>query len=185
MCLIKIRKEEEDEVVVPVRRVSRPVRRSSREVINIRTSEPRIYMPPPPQPIPVEYPPPLAVPPPQPVPIFIQPSAPIPPPQPEVHYVHVSPRSSISSDHRRHEDDSYRYRKEVRYERDYSPPRDEYYTYKHMEAPRSRSRHRERSRSRSRTRHSERDYERDYQEYDDDDGRERTVRVTRKVYRDN
>jgi hypothetical protein len=169
---------------VPYRRVVReshirtasPARRSSRVVV-AHTSEPRIVVP---APSTIAIPAPKAklLPAPQPVPVFVAPSPPPPPPahhhHPEVHYVHVSPRSSVS-DH-----DDYRYeRREVRYERDYSParsPRGDNYEYRYVGAPVEEPRYRRRDRSRSRSR------AREY--YDEDDEERRTtVKVSRK-YRD-
>lgn len=175
MCLIKIRRDDEDDYV-PSRRVVR-VERVERERDRIRATSPRrssrvittAVVPPPPQP--VRSPRGYALPPPQPVPVFVDPPPPAPAPA-EVHYVHVSPRSSLSD---RREDD-YTYRREVR--REYSPARssrgDDYHEYRHLERPRGSSR----SRSRSRRRIED--------EYDDDyDDRGETVRVsTRRVYRD-
>jgi hypothetical protein len=182
MCLIKVRKEEEEDVYVPYRRVVREERirtssprRSSRVVVaHSHASEPRIVVP---APATIAVPAPKAkvLPPPQPVPVFVAPSP--PPPvhhHPDVHYVHVSPRSSVS-DH-----DDYRYeRREVRYERDYSPARSsrgDNYEYRYVGAPAEEPRHRRRERSRSRSR------VREYYE-DDDEERRTTVKVSRK-YRD-
>jgi hypothetical protein len=181
MCFIKIRKEEDEDVYVPYRRVVREERirtaspRRSSRVISVHGSEPRIVVPTP-SVIAVPSPKVKVLPPPQPVPVFVAPS---PPPahhhNPEVHYVHVSPRSSVS-DH-----DDYRYeRREVRYERDYSPARSsrgDNYDYRYVGAPAEEPRYRPR-RDRSRSRSRVREY------YDDDDEERRTtVRVSRK-YRD-
>lgn len=183
MCLFSIKKEEDEDV-----RVTRRVRRESRyrreyspsrrsyDRVSIRTSQPTIVVPPP-APLPLPAPSGKVLPAPQPVPQFESP--PLSPP--EVHYVHVSPRSSVSSHSHRDYEDTYRYeRRERRYERDVSPARShrDYYEYRHVDAPEpERYRRRERSRSRSRAR----------SRYDDHDDREydRTnVRVTRRSYDD-
>ncbi|KAF2435066.1 hypothetical protein EJ08DRAFT_692963 [Tothia fuscella] len=179
MCLIKVRKDEEEEAVA-YRRVTREERyrthsprRSSRIVVAPRP--PSVVVVPTPQPLPIPTPVPKALPPPQPFPTFVAPPpAPAPAPHthnPEVHYVHVSPRSSISD----HGHDDYRYeRREVRYERDYSPVRGgDNYEYRYVGAPQP-PRGRDRSRSRSRGR--------DY--YDDDDDRRGStnVRVSRRTH---
>ena len=167
MCLIKIRRDEEEDYV-PSRRVVRVKRERER----IRSASPRrssriivAAVPPPPEPVRSSRG--YALPPPQPVPVFVEPPPPSPAPA-ETHYVHVSPRSSLSD---RREDD-YTYRREVR--REYSPARssrgDDFYEYRHIEGPRRSSR----SRSRSRRRVED--------EYDDD--RRETVRVSSRVYRD-
>ncbi|QDS67483.1 hypothetical protein FKW77_001088 [Venturia effusa] len=133
MCLFTI-KEEED-IYVPARRVDRyrreertyrassPHRSSSRVIVAAPPPPPAIIPARPPS---VRVPTPVAkaLPPPQPVPVFVEPPpapapapappAPPPPAPPSVHYVHVSPRSSVSSDG--HSD--YRYeRREVKVER--------------------------------------------------------------------
>ncbi|TID27285.1 hypothetical protein E2P81_ATG00047 [Venturia nashicola] len=115
MCLFTVKQEEED-IYVPARRVDRyrheertrtyrtasPHRSSSRSVIIPLAPPPAVLPPPPPPPASVAASVAKALPPPQPVPVFVKP-APIPPPPPpppappSVHYVHVSPRSSISS----------------------------------------------------------------------------------------
>ncbi|KIW01666.1 uncharacterized protein PV09_06850 [Verruconis gallopava] len=175
MCLFSIKKEEDEDIRVS-RRVTRrevdryrtysPSRRSSR--VSIRTSQPTIVVPPP---APLTLPPPTGkiLPAPQPVPQFESPQL----SPPEVHYVHVSPRSSVSS-HRDHEDYHYE-RREVRYERDVSPARShrDHYEYRYVDAPEPEVRYRRRERSRSRGR------------YDDEDEYDRTnVRVSRRsVYR--
>jgi len=157
MCLIKVRREE-DEYVPPYRRVYRSERirtsspRRSSKIVVVPSAEPQYVVPPP-----------------QPVPLFVGPPpvAPVVAPRTETHYVHVSPRSSLDDARR----DDYRYRREV--VREYSPAR----------SGRSRSRGREyyervdvpRSRSRSRRRYEEDDY------YDD---RRDAVRVSStRVYR--
>jgi len=190
MCLFTVKKEEEEDHYVANRHVVRreehyrssSPRRASR-VIVARTSEPRVVVPTPAQ---YPLPPPRGkvLPVPQPVPIFVEPAPPPPPPPlapPEVHYVHVSPRSSVSD----HSD--YRYeRREVRYERDYSPTRShrshhgDNYEYRYVNGPADDiPRHRRRERSRSRSRSRVGDY------YDDDDRERRTnVRVSRKVHLD-
>lgn len=197
MCLLTLKHEPEEDIYVPSRVYRRErethYRSSSprRSTHSHRTSVPTVVsLPPrppstvilPPRPPSIRIPPPTGkvLPAPQPVPIFetvpiyVEPSAPSPAPRPEVHYVHVSPRSSIS------DQSDYRYeRREVRVERDYSParsPRDDHYEYRYVQGdppPRlSAPPRRERSRSRSRSRG------RDYYE---DDREERTnVRVSRK-----
>lgn len=176
MCLFSIKKEEEEDVRVS-RRVSRrevdryrtySPSRTSR--VSVRTSQPSIVYPPPP---PQSLPPPTGkvLPAPQPVPQFESP--PLSPP--EVHYVHVSPRSSIS-DHGHYDD--YRYeRRETRYERDVSPHRD-HYEYRYVDAPREEYRppRRERSRSRARSRSRGR--------YEDDEYDRTNIRVSRRTYDD-
>jgi hypothetical protein len=174
MCLIKVRKEEEEEVYVPYRRVVREER--------IRTQSPRrssrVVVVPAPGPITVTAPHAKVLPPPQPVPVFVEPT---PPPHhhhhnPEVHYVHVSPRSS-ASDHG-HED--YRYTRREVIERDYSPARSsraDNYDYRYVGAPPPPHR-RDRSRSRSRSR------VREYYEEDDDNRRRTSVKVSRRTYDD-
>jgi len=173
MCLIKIRRDDDDDDYIPSRRV---VRVSHVERDRIRATSPRrssrvvtVASAPPPEP--VRSPRGYALPPPQPVPVFVQSPPPAPAPA-DAHYVHVSPRSSLDD---RREDD-YIYRREVR--REYSPARssrgDDVYEYRHLEGPRRSSR----SRSRSRRRVEE--------EFDDDfDDRRETVRVSsRRMYRD-
>jgi hypothetical protein len=189
MCLFSVKKEEDEDIRVsrrvtrrtevdryraysPRRRSYSPTRRSSR--VSIRTSQPTIVIPPP-APLPLPPPTGKVLPIPQPIPQFESP--PLSPP--EVHYVHVSPRSSLSD----HSD--YRYeRREVRYERDVSPARShrggDRYEYRYVDsAPEPEPRYRrERSRSRARSRSRGR--------YDDeDDEYDRTnVRLSRKVYAD-
>lgn len=186
MCLFSIKKEEDEDVRV-TRRVSRREERYRREYlpsrrsydrVSIHTSQPTIVVPPP---VPLALPAPTGrvLPAPQPVPQFETP--PLSPP--EVHYVHVSPRSSVSSHNHRDYEDTYRYeRREQKYERDVSPARShrDYYEYRHVDAPEPevryarRDRERSRSRARSRSRH-----------YDDHDDREydRTnVRASRRTY---
>jgi hypothetical protein len=181
MCLIKVRKEEEEEVYVPYRRVVREERirthspRRSSRVIVARTSEPKLVIPAP-APIAVPAPHAKALPPPQPVPVFVEPT---PPPahhhhNPEVHYVHVSPRSSVSD----HGHDDYRYTRREVYERDYSPARSsraDNYEYRYVGAPPPPHR-RDRSRSRSRVR--------EYYDEEDDDRRRTSVKVSRRTYDD-
>jgi hypothetical protein len=180
MCLFSIKEERDEDIHVASRRVVRreeryrehSPRRSSR--VSIRTSEPTIIIAPP-APLALQAPSGKVLPPPQPFPQFEVP----PPPPPEVHYVHVSPRSSI--------DDDYHYeRREVRYERDVSPRRSENYEFRYVDAPeevryrpqRERSRSRSRARSRSRVRHD------DYDDYDDRGERRTNVRVQRQSYVD-
>jgi hypothetical protein len=181
MCLFTIKKEEEEDIYVPARRVERyrreeryrtssPHRSSSRVIV--AQPPPAVVLPARPPSIRIPTPVGKVLPPPQPVPVFVEPA-----PTPEVHYVHVSPRSSISDDR-----SDYRYeRREVRVERDYSPARShrgsDYYEYRHVhgEPPRERRaprRERSRSRSRSRVRH-----------YDDEEDRT-NVRISRKIYAD-
>jgi hypothetical protein len=180
MCLFSIKKEEDEDVRVSRRVVRREVdhyhsyspSRSSR--VSIRRSQPTIVIPPP---APVPLPPPTGkvLPAPQPVPQFEN----NPPPPPDVHYVHVSPRSSVSD----HSD--YRYeRREVRYERDVSPARShrgDHYEYRYVDAPEPEVRYRRRERSRSRSRPRSRSGAR-YGNHDDYD--RTNVRVSRKVYVD-
>jgi len=182
MCLFSIKQEEDEDIRVSRRVVRREdryreysPRRTSR--VSVRSSEPTIIFPPP---APLSIPPPSGkvLPAPQPVPRFEVP----PPPPPEVHYVHVSPRSSV-------EDDYHYERREVRYERDVSPARSrgDPYEFRYVNAPeetnyrprRERSRSRSRARSRSRVRHDD-----DYDDYDDDRERRTNVKVSRKVYAD-
>ncbi|KAF2280820.1 uncharacterized protein EI97DRAFT_454063 [Westerdykella ornata] len=214
MCLVKVRQEED--VVVPYRTVVRtrsrsPHHRTSRRVSRVsvvRESRPasssyvNVVRPPSSSYVAVPTPKPLAIPAPQPVPVFVQPSPPpTPPPPPShhhhhhttAHYVHVSPRSSISSspsrsDYVMHERE---YRRE-RERRDYSPdsPRHEHYRY--VRAPPSESDHYERFTLRERSRSRGRSQSRDYA-YDPRDSyretRERVVIVDgdgrrRREYRD-
>lgn len=162
MCLIKIRREEDEDEYVPYRRVVHRER--------IRTASPRrsskvVVVPP--------REGPFVVPPPQPVPLFVDPPPPAPVVAPHVvtDYVHVSPRSSASDDR----GEEYRYRREVR--REYSPARSrsrggDLYEYRHVEPPRSRSRSRRR-------------YDDEYDDgYYDDDRREAVRVSSRRVYRD-
>lgn len=187
MCLFSIKKEEDEDIRV-TRRVRREERyrreyspsRRSYDRVSIRTSQPTIVVP---TPAPLPLPPPTGkvLPAPQPVPQFESP--PLSPP--EVHYVHVSPRSSVSShSHRDHHEDTYRYeRTERRYQREVSPPRSpQYYEYRHVDAPEPEPRYvrRERQRSRSRQRSPVRRYDdREDREYD-----RTNVRVTRRQYDD-
>merc|ERR1711981_1548303 len=160
MCLFSIKKEEDEDVRVTrrVRRTSRYEReyspsRRSYDRVSIRASQPTIVVPPP-APLPLPAPTGKVLPAPQPVPQFESP--PLSPP--EVHYVHVSPRSSVSSHSHR-----------------------DYYEYRHVDAPEPEVRYRRRERSRSRSRAPSRSH------YDDHDDREydRTnVRVSRRSYDD-
>ncbi|PVH96013.1 hypothetical protein DM02DRAFT_617524 [Periconia macrospinosa] len=171
MCLVKVRQEEE--VVVPYRRVVRrdpsPRRRSHQSIRRISRTE-VIHESPRPSAsyIAVPAPKPLAIPAPQPAPIFYEQPAPAPPPihhhhqphhqeQRAAHYVEVSPRSSYSShspsrasDYVIHEQREYRRQQR----RDYSPedrsPRYEHFRY--VEGPESERYERRRSRSRVRER---------------------------------
>lgn len=178
MCLFSIKEERDEEPRVATRRVVRredryseyQPRRASR--VSVRASESVII--PPPAPMPIPLPSGKVLPLPQPVPQFEMP----PPAPPEVHYVHVSPRSSV--------DDDYHYeRREVRYERDVSPRRPENYEFRYVDAPeevryrprRERSRSRSRpARSRSRVRHD------DYDDYEDDREQRTKVKISRDRY---
>jgi len=175
MCLFKVREEYEEEYV-PVRvhrerRVHRdyhyrppsPVRSTRVSRVSVHSSKPVSIPPPPPPPAPASAPAPAtpSIPAPQPVPVFVQPPppapAPAPPPAaplaspPDVHYVHVSPHSSVTSYDIREEEDRYRYRRRRDREwseRGSSPDR---YEYRYLDAPRHEpARFRESSESRPR-----------------------------------
>jgi hypothetical protein len=172
MCLVKVKQEED--VIVPVRRVVRTRspsphrRRSSHQRISrtsiVRESRPQssTYLARPPSApyvaIPAPKPGPM-IPAPQPVPVFVQP--PPPPPPPPVshhhghHFVEVSPRSSYSSSPSRSE--YVVHEREYRRERDYSPDSPRYESFRYVESAPEEQHYdhlhysrRERSRSRSR-----------------------------------
>lgn len=175
MCLVKVKQEED--VVVPVRRVTRVRTRSvsphrhrsshqriSRTSIVSRPQSSTYLARPPPATyvtVPAPQPGPM-IPAPQPVPVFVQPPPPPPPPPIPVshhhshHFVEVSPRSSYSSSPSRSE--YIVHEREIRRERDYSPDSPRYESFRYVEPPPEEhhyhdhvrySRH-ERSRSRSR-----------------------------------
>jgi len=147
MCLIKVKKVEDEEDYESIRRRRRVYRRD-RIVVPQPSGYPVL---PPPQPVPLLSPPPL-----------------LPMPRTDVQHITVSRPSSSDSSHHDHRDVRYQ-RREVRYERDYSPER--HHEYRYVEAPEPR---RERSRSRRRSTSRRRD---DY--YDDE------IRVkTKKTYYD-
>ncbi|KAF1815556.1 hypothetical protein P152DRAFT_511691 [Eremomyces bilateralis CBS 781.70] len=175
MCLVHV-KEDRDLSPVRVTRVRRSTyrtaspRRISRVSVHSHHSDHHLdhrhsghYHTPIPTTVAVPTAAPLKVPAPQPVPVFVK--SPTPPPvhSHDVHYVHASPRSSVSSMRSpspRRERDDYRYeRREVRYERDVSPARShrggDYESFRYIDAPREErgadfSRGRSRSRSRVR-----------------------------------
>jgi len=163
MCLIKVKKIEEEDDYEAVRRRSKRVVRRERASIIVPAR------PPPQQP---SYP---MLPPPQPVPVFTHPTPVIelPPdrsPQHDTHYVHVSPRSSSEDSRHHHQSDRHqeevRYeRREVRYEREQSPERHHEYRYVNAPEPEFLEPRRQRSRSRSRRRSTSRRRD-DY--YDDE-----------------
>ncbi|CAI6341585.1 unnamed protein product [Periconia digitata] len=171
MCLVKVRKEEEVDVV-PYRRVVRrdpsPRRHSHQSVRRIsRTEVIREHESPRPSAsyIAVPAPKPLPIPAPQPAPVFYEQPAPPPPPsvshhhhQDRAHYVEVtphSPRSSYSSHSPSRASDYVVHEREYRRQqrRDYSPeersPRYEHFRY--VEGPENERYERRRSRSRVRS----------------------------------
>lgn len=174
MCLIKVKKVDEEDEIENYRRTSRTTRRSNRASFE-RVSAAAVI-----RPAPTQYP---VLPAPQPVPVFTRPP-PVIESDPDVQFVHVSPRSSSEdsrhhhhnprrSHHDDHSDVIYE-RREVRYEREESPERFHEYRYVNApERPEPRRRERSRSRQRSRSRSRRRD---DY--YDD----EVHVKSTRKYY---
>ena len=153
MCLVKVKQEED--VIVPVRRVVRTrspsphrARRSSHRISRteiIRESRPEILPHPhsrPPSSTYIAVPaakPPYTIPAPQPVPVFVEPTPPPPPPPPSHHhhghhYVEVSPRSSVTS-HSPSRSDYVIHEHEYRRERrDYSPDSPRYETFRYVES---------------------------------------------------
>jgi len=140
MCLIKVKKVDEEDDYEAVRRRKRVYRRDRASIVVPQPSGYPVL--PPPQPVPLLSPPPL-----------------LPMPRTDVQHIHVSRPSSSESSHHDHRDVRYE-RREVRYERDYSPER--LHEYRYVDAPEPR---RQRSRSRSRRRSTSRRRD-DY--YDDE-----------------
>jgi hypothetical protein len=155
MCLIKVKKVEDEEDYEAVRRRRRVYRRDRASIV---------------VPQPSGYP---VLPPPQPIPMLSSPPI-LPVQRTDVQHIVVSrPSSSSSSSHHEHRDVRYS-RREVRYERDNSPER--HHEYRYVNAPESLSPEPRRQRSRSRRRSTSRRRD-DY--YDDE------IRVkTKKTYYD-